>query len=80
MACLGPVRFGHNVYDVEDVDAALGWQIFASNHGRADNDDFSAGRSMFGSFKRHGFDAHDYFGGVEFMPDQKGKNLSEEFC
>ena len=64
MASNWSVWLGDYVDDIEDVDAALGGEIFAADEGRADDDKFlSFSGLVLGYCERHSFDAEDGFGG-----------------
>lgn len=67
MAGFWTVGFGHYGDNTEDIDMTLGWEVFASDGGRAYDDEGLALVGDFRDFKIHGLDTHDYFGSSEWM-------------
>lgn len=68
MVGFGVVGFGNDVDDVEDVDTALGGEIFTADEGRSNGYEFAPFVGILGDFKTHGLDAHDCFCGIQDVP------------
>lgn len=65
----------HHGDDFEDADAAFCREVFAVEGGGADGDELFALVRRFGDFEGEGFDAEDYFLGIEDVRVDDGPGL-----